>query len=302
MKNFSSITENLDITTKKYVDDNKVTSVDGLSGGTLTSPLKISGGDQSTASKISLNQSANGQITDSSTSPLFGFMSSTTLTVGDNGYALALRGSGTRPTYKGADLALYSDIATVPTDYIKYTAQTLTDAQKSQARTNIGAGTSNFSGNYNDLSHLPTIPDPVTESIVSGWGFTKNKGTVTSVAVKMNGSEKGRVTSSGTIDLGTVLTSHQDISGLMPKSGGTFTGDVTVASGHHLKTDLIKSADDSKWIAEITPNGLEIGGNGTPLRFYSNTRLVHATVNKELAYISDIPTFSLSGTTLTITI
>lgn len=114
MKNFSSIIENLDITTKKYVDDSKVTTVDGLSGGTLTSPLKISGGDQSTASKISLNQSANGQITDSSTSTLFGFMSSTTLTVGDNGYALALRGSGTRPTYKGTDLALYSDIPTVP--------------------------------------------------------------------------------------------------------------------------------------------------------------------------------------------
>ena len=141
MKNFSSITENLDITTKKYVDDNKVTSVDGLSGGTLTSPLKISGGGQSTASKISLDQSANGQITDSSTSTLFGFMSSTTLTVGDNGYALALRGSGTRPTYKGVDLALYSDIATVPTDYVKYTAQDLTDAQKSQARTNIGVPT-----------------------------------------------------------------------------------------------------------------------------------------------------------------
>ena len=158
MKNFSSITENLYITTKKYVDDNKVTSVDGLSGGTLTSPLKISGGNQSTASKISLDQSANGQITDSSTSTLFGFMSSTTLTVGGNSYALALRGSGTRPTYKGADLALYSDIATVPTDYVKYTAQTLTDAQKSQARSNIGAGTSNFSGNYNDLSNKPTIP------------------------------------------------------------------------------------------------------------------------------------------------
>lgn len=38
-------------------------------------------------------------------------------------------------------------------------------------------------------------------------------GTVTSVAVKMNGSVKGTVTSSGTIDLGTVITAHQDISG-----------------------------------------------------------------------------------------
>lgn len=55
------------------------------------------------------------------------------------------------------------------------------------------------------------IPAAVTESTVSGWGFTKNTGTVTSVAVKMNGASKGTVTSSGTIDLGTVVTSHQSI-------------------------------------------------------------------------------------------
>lgn len=73
-----------------------------------------------------------------------------------------------------------------------------------------------------------SVPAAVTESTVSGWGFTKNKGTVTSVAVKMNGATKGTVTSSGTIDLGTVITSHQDISGLMPKSGGAFTGNISV--------------------------------------------------------------------------
>ena len=37
------------------------------------------------------------------------------------------------------------------------------------------------SGSYNDLSNKPTIPSAVTESTVSGWGFTKNTGTVTSV-------------------------------------------------------------------------------------------------------------------------
>ena len=41
---------------------------------------------------------------------------------------------------------------------IKYVTQALTDAQKKQARTNIGAGTSNFSGSYNDLTHKPNIP------------------------------------------------------------------------------------------------------------------------------------------------
>ena len=41
--------------------------------------------------------------------------------------------------------------------YVKYSAaQSLTNAQKTQARSNIGAGTSSFSGNYNDLSNKPT--------------------------------------------------------------------------------------------------------------------------------------------------
>ena len=59
------------------------------------------------------------------------------------------------------------------------------------------------------------IPPRVTESTVSGWGFTKNEGTVTSVSVKMNGASKGTVTNSGTIDLGTVIT---DISGKLDKT------------------------------------------------------------------------------------
>ena len=45
---------------------------------------------------------------------------------------------------------------------VKYTEQTLTDSQKQQARENIGAGTSSFSGSYNDLTNKPTIPTAVT--------------------------------------------------------------------------------------------------------------------------------------------
>ena len=37
-------------------------------------------------------------------------------------------------------------------------SQGLTDTEKSNARANIGAGTSSFSGSYNDLSNKPTIP------------------------------------------------------------------------------------------------------------------------------------------------
>ena len=64
------------------------------------------------------------------------------------------------------------------------------------------------SGSYNDLSNKPTIPSEVTETTVSNWGFTKNIGTITGIT--MNGVSKG---TSGVVDLGTVITSHQDISG-----------------------------------------------------------------------------------------
>lgn len=60
------------------------------------------------------------------------------------------------------------------------------------------------------------VPTKISQ-LTNDSGYTTNKGTVTSVAVKMNDSEKGKVTSSGIIDLGTVLTAHQDISGKQDK-------------------------------------------------------------------------------------
>ena len=90
------------------------------------------------------------------------------------------------------------------------------------------------------LTSKADVNDIPTSTTVSGWGFTKNTGTVTSVAVKMNGESKGTVTSSGTIDLGTVITSHQDISGLMPKSGGTFTGEVKFGNTENFQGYYIK--------------------------------------------------------------
>lgn len=68
---------------------------------------------------------------------------------------------------------------------------------------------SDFSGSYNDLTDKPTIPDEVTESTVSGWGFTKNEGTVTGAT--MNGADV--TLTNGILELGTVIREHQDISG-----------------------------------------------------------------------------------------
>ena len=51
----------------------------------------------------------------------------------------------------------------VVTNAIKSTQQNLSDAQKAQARTNIGAGTSSFDGNYSSLSGKPTIPSKTSQ-------------------------------------------------------------------------------------------------------------------------------------------
>lgn len=51
----------------------------------------------------------------------------------------------------------------VETQSVKYAEQSLTDEQKQQARKNIGAGTSDFDGNYNSLINRPTIPTKTSE-------------------------------------------------------------------------------------------------------------------------------------------
>ena len=66
------------------------------------------------------------------------------------------------------------------------------------------------SGSYTDLDDKPTIPTVPTNvsAFTNDAGYTTNTGTITGVT--MNGASKG---TSGVVDLGTVITSHQDISG-----------------------------------------------------------------------------------------
>lgn len=102
------------------------------------------------------------------------------------------------------------------------------------------------SGSYNDLKDKPAIPSAVTESTVSSWGFTKNAGTVTGVTI--NGTTK--VPSGGVVDLGTVVTAHQDISGKQDK----------LISGTNIKTVNGQSILGS---GNITIEGGSGGGGGS---------------------------------------
>ena len=67
--------------------------------------------------------------------------------------------------YVDSELQKKADITSIPTDIIKYSEQTLTDAQKSQARTNIGAGTSNLIIKVNEIAvdELNFDSDPQTQ-------------------------------------------------------------------------------------------------------------------------------------------
>lgn len=80
-----------------------------LSGGTMTGELRVNGGDKQGGSKLVL-VTGSGQITNSGTQTLFGFGSTTQLLLGHSSYSLAIRGSATRPTYNGSDMALKSDV------------------------------------------------------------------------------------------------------------------------------------------------------------------------------------------------
>lgn len=67
----------------------------------------------------------------------------------------------------GAVTSVDGQTGVVVTNAVKYTSQSLTTSQKAQARSNIGAGTSNFSGSYNDLTNKPTIPVEYTLPVAS---------------------------------------------------------------------------------------------------------------------------------------
>ena len=75
---------------------------------------------------------------------------------------------------------------------------------------------------YSD-DHLYAVwIDIPTESTVSGWGFTKNAGTITGIT--MNGASKG---TSGVVNLGTVVTSETDPVFSASAASGITASDIT---------------------------------------------------------------------------
>ena len=115
----------------------------------------------------------------------------------------------------------------------------------------------------------------VDESTVSGWGFTKNEGTVNSV--KMNG--KAVAITNGAVDLGTVITAHQSLDGKQDKLNDTQLA--AVNSG--ITSDKVSTYDG--YAALI--NGKQGALNETQLNAV-NSGITAAKVSKYDGYESSI--------------
>lgn len=88
-------------------------------------------------------------------------------------------------------------------------------AWRDDANTEYVAATASANGlmsaaDKTKLDGIAAGANKTVESDISGWGFTKNKGTVT--GIKMNGAAKA-VGADGNVDLGTVITEHQSLAG-----------------------------------------------------------------------------------------
>lgn len=167
-----------------------------------------------------------------------------------------------------------------------------------------GSGTINLhkvakTGSYNDLLNKPTIP---TDTGATSVEVTGTGNAVT--AASYNATNRKLTLTKGS----TFLTSHQDISGLMPKSGGTFTGNISVPQ-------TITFTDNTNPFIKMTTGGTDFYFQSTNGQFGlgptwnkathwdSNGNVTFPTVPKvgstSLVLTSS---FSLSGTTLTITV
>lgn len=125
---------------------------------------------------------------------------------------------------KEGDFSIYAVRAFLALE-IKPLKERITDLESNKADKSSLA-TVATSGSYNDLSNKPTIPSAVTESTVSGWGFTKNQGDYTKPT---DGIPKDDLSSGVQASLDkadTALQSHQDISGKQDK----------LVSGTNIKT------------------------------------------------------------------
>ena len=205
-----------------------VTSVNGNTGAvTISVPMKIS----------DLTNDSGFITSYTETDPVFSASAAASITSAD------ITSWNGKSTFSGS----YNDLTDKPTLFSG-------DYNDLTGKPNLA--TVATSGDYDDLSNKPTIPSAVTETTVSGWGFTKNAGTITGII--MNGASKG---TSGVVDLGTVVT---DV------SGKANTADLATVATSGSYTDL----DDKPTIPTVPSN---VSAFTNDIGYTTNTGTVTST-------------------------
>ena len=127
----------------------------------------------------------------------------------------------------------------------------ITSSNKLSTSLISGLATVATSGSYNDLTDVPTIPTQVTESTVSGWGFTKNTGTYIKPST---GIPKTDLASGVQTSLGKADTALQSIS----------SSDVTTALGYtpYNSTNPNGYTSNTGTITGVKMNGSTIASSG----------------------------------------
>ena len=193
---------------------------------------------------------------------------------GGGGAVSSVNGKTGTVVLSASDVGALPSSTTVPTQLSQLTAdsthRTVTDTEKSTwngkqsaisdlstIRSGASAGATAVqpgslasvatSGSYNDLSNKPSIPSAVTESTVSGWGFTKNTGTYSKPST---GIPKTDLASAVQTSLGKADSAYQKPSSGIPKTD--------LASV--VQTSLGKA--DSAVQSVKTVNGITMTGSG----------------------------------------
>ena len=222
----------------------------------------------------------------------------------------------------------------VVTNAVKTTTQTLTDAQKQQARTNIGAGTSSFDGDYNSLTNKPTIPTKtsqltndsgfITDAALTGYAkttdiptktsqlendshyITVSEAPVTSVnsktgAVQLNASDVGALPNTTVIPSKTSqLYNDSGFITELPIASTTQLGGVKVGAGLSVTENGVLSAtgggtaDAVEW-NNVLDKPTTIGGYGI-----TDAKIENGTItlgNKTITPLTSAPVTSVNSKT-----
>ena len=94
-----------------------------------------------------------------------------------------------------------------------------------------------------------------------------------------------------------------DVSGLMPKSGGTMTGSLTIQEGNAINVSQYNDANGVSLMNNGGGTATQFGSSTRPARIFSSVQpewYKNGASQGVLALKSDIPTMTFDGTTLTI--